>query len=162
VGAFRAFLERAQNDPERDPERDLRRLDDQEFAEAYAERIMHDLDRGGDSRLGSAAALANWIAIQRHSTVPIETWIPLYTPPRHRIVNNGDYYEPGPHSLLFEVDRAAVTGSEDLYCLSFGPSDCDSFDIDLVRERGKPISRERFDELRGMADEAETAEAADG
>lgn len=157
VEAFRAFLERAETDVEIAPNC----LDDREFAERCAPQILQTLAKGDDFCLGYAAALANWIAIGRHSTCPIESWIPLYTAPNWREVNGGDYYEPGPRSLLFEVDGAAVSVSEELYCLRFGPSDCESFDIDDVRERGKPITRERFDELRGMP-EAETAEAAHG
>lgn len=155
VDAARALLMLAEGNRERG----TRRLDDREFAEAHAERIVRNMEQGNDCRLGYAAALANWIAIQRHSTAPIETWIPLRTPPAYRIVNDGDYYEPGPRSLLFEVDGAAISVSEELFCLRYGPADCDSIDIDLVRERGKPISRERFDELRGMA---ETTEDANG
>jgi hypothetical protein len=150
VFAFRDFMDRAYTDSD-----GRFAIGDKAFAEKYAERILSELASGKHFGLGYAAALANWLAIHRHSTQPLKTWNPLYTQPLHREVNGDDYYEPGPRSLLFEVDGAAITVSEDLYCLRFGPSDCDSFDIDEVRERGKPISRERFDELRGMA-EAET------
>ena len=154
VFAFRDFLDHAY------PDREGHLLiSDVKFAEKYAGRILHDLKRGKDFGLGYASALANWIAIHRHSTQPLKTWNPLYTMPLYREVKGGDYYEPAPHSLLFDVDGAAVSVTEDLYCLRFGPSECDDFDIDQVRKHGKLITREWFDELRGKA---ETAEAAHG
>jgi hypothetical protein len=147
VEAFRAFLEQSES---------VIGPDDQEFAERYAELLLTTMTTGGDFGLGFAAALANWLAIGRHSSQPIQTWIPLYTPPRHRIVNDGDYYEPPARSLLFELDGAAVCVTEELAAYRFGPSDVDDIDVDDVRERGKPISRERFEELRST--EAPTIE----
>ena len=115
VEAFRAFLEHAESDmctP--------RRVDDQEFAERHAERILSDVAKGNDFRLGYAAAIANYIGILQHSTPVIERWIPLCTEPIYREVNGSYYWEPPARALLFEVDGAAIAISEELDCNRYG------------------------------------------
>lgn len=131
---------------------DSNELDDQAVAERFARSVLTDLAASEDYRLGYAAALANWLGIGRHSKPFPEEWIPLCTDPMYQEVNGADYEDPPEHSLLFDVDGAAVAVTEELGCFQFGPSMCECFDLGDVRERGEPISRRRFDELRGTAD----------
>ena len=140
VEAFRRFIVETEAGHER--------IDDRAFAEKHARTLLDAMSAQGPFSLGFAAALANWLAIARHSSQPAESWTPLYTPPAHRIVNDGDYYEPPPRSLLFELDGEPVCVTEELTCYRFDDSDVTEIALAAVRQRGKAVTRERFEELR--------------
>src|SRR6185437_1644464 len=89
VEAFRNFMVNAETASEG--------LNDRAFAEKRARTLLDAMSTRGPFGLGFAAALADWLAIARHSQQPTETWSPLHTPPAHRTVNDGDYYEPPAH-----------------------------------------------------------------
>lgn len=140
IEAFRALLVEAYDE----------KPGDKEFAERHAESIAANVAQGGAFALGYAAGLANWIAMGRNSTLSNpELWQPLYTPPAYREVNGGDYYDPPARSTLFDVDGAPVAVTEELAAYRFDRSYVHDIAVDDVRERGRPITRERFEALRG-------------
>jgi hypothetical protein len=78
VEAFRVFIEAAVQD-----EGIPLDLDDLEFAEKHALDIQRQfIATSPPFSLGYAAALADWLAISRHSEVPAGTWEPLHEAPR--------------------------------------------------------------------------------
>ncbi len=134
--------------------------------------LAEDLQAPKDKREGYIAALADYFAVSRHSTMCPEHWTPLFTYPVDVTIGNVSAIVPASGYRLFDVDGKAVGVSEELYCVEFrmdDPGSYKDFDLDAVRERGREISREEFDKLRWcdrphkqVADEQDGRSAQDG
>ena len=145
VEAFRNFI--VETNTANEP------IDDRGFAEKHARTLLDAMSARGPFSLGFAAALAEWLAIARHSEQAAETWSPLETPLPYRMINGGDYEYPPERSMLFEVDGEPVCVTEELASYCFVGSRARMVPLDAVRQRGKAITRERFEELRARATE---------
>ena len=128
---------------------DKYRNNEHRSAALLAERLAAVLARGGEIQSGALAALSHWLVIDMlDGGSDVGSWTPLEAPG----FDGGEFDEPHPLSSFFDVAGAPVSLTPDLIALRWVADQTlvyERISVELVRAIGKPISRRRFDALRG-------------
>jgi hypothetical protein len=138
-------------------------LGDIEVAERWHNTANTLLATSPTTRAGVAAALVELLAFIYHWPRDLCRWQPMSRRPTHReVAGFAGWLEPVEGSLFFEIDGIAVSVDPDLRARAWiAVHRYDEIDVETVRRRGAPISRDAFDRLRILRDESRMVATAD-